>query len=68
MADKHVRARCTTTGAIASLPKRALELGHIRNWVEAPGRVPKRSKSNPFFRPESEPALEPSETAVESEE
>lgn len=47
MADQHVRARCTVTGAVASLPKRALDLGHIKNWVEVDGPAPKRPKSVP---------------------
>lgn len=62
MADKFVRARCVTTGAIAALPERALELGHIRNWVKADGPVPDRPKPR---RPRRN---QPSETATESEE
>jgi hypothetical protein len=43
--DKHVRACCPATGAIASLPERALDLGHIKGWVKATGPAPSRPKS-----------------------
>lgn len=67
-----VRARCLTTGAIAPLPKKALERGFIRNWVEVDGPVPKRSKSAAFpiraSASESVYELEPSMAADELEE
>lgn len=44
MPNEHVRAKCTTTGAIASLPEKALDRGHIRNWVRADGPAPARNK------------------------
>lgn len=44
MAEEFVRARCTTTGAIASLPARAVDRGHIKNWVRADGPTPSRNK------------------------
>lgn len=43
--DKHVRAKCPATGAIAALPERALELGHIKGWERADGPPPIRPKS-----------------------
>lgn len=39
-----VRAKCWATGAIAALPRRALELGHFPGWTEVPGPPPKRPK------------------------
>lgn len=42
---KFVRARCKTTGAVAALPKRALELGVFPHWEATNGPVPKRPKS-----------------------
>lgn len=70
--DTFVRARCLTTGAIAPLPKKALDRGFIRNWTEVDGPVPKRSKSAAFpirvSVPESLYMPEPSVTADDSEE
>lgn len=51
MAEGFVRAKCTTTGAVAPLPARALALGHITNWVAVDGPVPDRPK--PAIRPRS---------------
>ncbi|MBX6360098.1 MAG: hypothetical protein IRZ03_08465 [Acidobacterium ailaaui] len=48
MTTRHVRARCRATGAIAALPERALELGHIPGWEKVPGPVPRRPKPSAF--------------------
>ena len=48
MTNRHVRARCRATGAIAALPERALELGHIPGWEMVPGPVPRRAKPAAF--------------------
>lgn len=42
--EKHVRARCTTTGAIAAISERALRLGMFPAWVRVKGSKPKRPK------------------------
>lgn len=54
MAEGFVRAKCTTTRAVAALPPRALALGHITNWVAADGPVPDRPKPAAFPRPSGE--------------
>ncbi len=48
MPNRHVRARCPATGAIAALPEQALELGHIPGWEKAPGPIPRRPKPAAF--------------------
>jgi hypothetical protein len=58
MSSKHVRARCRATGAIAALPERALELGHIPGWVRVRGPVPKRPKPAAFPEIYRTPAVE----------
>lgn len=59
MADTHVRAKCKTTGAIASLPRRALDLGMFPQWEEVRGPSPKRPKPN--VRPKESRSDEPQE-------
>jgi hypothetical protein len=64
MASKHVRAKCTTTGAIAALPERALELGMFPDWVKSDGPVPDRPKPAAFPKaPAADQAPEESQTA-----
>jgi len=62
--DEHVRARCEATGAIAALPKRALDYGHIPGWVEVSGPVPTEHKPAAF--PPKSSGVKPGETADRS--
>ncbi|MBB1153999.1 hypothetical protein [Amycolatopsis dendrobii] len=51
MAAVFVRARCDETGAVAALPKPALEAGMCPGWAEADGPVPDKPKPAAFAPP-----------------
>jgi hypothetical protein len=58
MPNRFVRAKCRATGAIAALPERALELGHIPGWEKVRGPVPNRPKPAAFPELYRTPAVE----------
>lgn len=62
--DEHVRARCDATGAIAALPKRALDYGIIPGWREVDGPVPTEHKPAAF--PPKSSGAKPEESAGRS--
>ena len=59
------RARCPETGAVAALPREALELGHIPGWEAVAGPLPEGPKAPAFpelyERPVEEKAEMPDE-------
>jgi hypothetical protein len=46
--SQFTRARCPSTGAVAALPREALELGHIPGWVAVDGPLPEGPKAPAF--------------------
>lgn len=56
--EEFTRARCAATGAIASLPKEAVELGHIPGWEAVAGPLPETHKPNAFPKVVAEPAAD----------
>lgn len=51
MADGFVRARCADTGAVAALPKAALDAGMLPGWAEVDGPAPATPKPATFRPP-----------------
>ena len=54
--EEFTRARCRATGAIAALPKEAIELGHIPGWEAVDGPLPEGPKPAAFPEQYEEPA------------
>lgn len=46
--EEFTRAKCSATGAIASLPKNAVDLGHIPGWEAVDGPLPESPKPAAF--------------------
>lgn len=70
MAAIFVRARCEDTGAVAALPKPALDAGMLPGWAEVAGPPPAGPKPATFPRPttgEQEPTTDTAGTTAGTE-